>query len=144
MPINKSSDTLKWKFQSIMHILIILHFHLQGYEGSLLKVTSKNGKTASVSKKSSSFVISAEIFQTLNKKWTQVAAQRTNLIEKIILFRTLNSVPLYIELNGRSRFSINFKIIFAYIFRLSLFSLELFGSFFAFDRSAYWYKLYIL
>lgn len=35
---------------SIYEIIdIILRFYLQGYEGSLLKVTSKNGKTASVS-----------------------------------------------------------------------------------------------
>jgi hypothetical protein len=33
----------------LLIILICVFYFLQGYEGSLLKVTSKNGKTASVS-----------------------------------------------------------------------------------------------
>lgn len=36
-------------YKSIYIFLLFLFFSSQGYEGSLLKVTSKNGKTASVS-----------------------------------------------------------------------------------------------
>ena len=53
----KHTDTLLQNPQFFILLICILRFFFifQGYEGSLLKVTSKNGKTSSVSTNSTVF-----------------------------------------------------------------------------------------